>query len=110
MTAVTIVWIARMSARVYHFSDDRMEREAFALTSHFQLDAEEVAARLAASKQILILSPDQTGSEFVNYITTANPTLAKRIVGSERLEAADDSKIADYAVKYFSKPVSRTPS
>lgn len=103
--SVSIVWISSEATRIYHFSDDRMEREM--MRSGQEL---EIASRLEGSKQILILSPGISGKELFESLKSLHPHLAKRVVGCETLHSADDVQIAEYAIKYFRKPVTRPVS
>lgn len=107
---VSIVWLNEQTARIYHISEDRMEREVLSGDPVGERGSEAIALHLASSKQILILSPGETGKGLVSALQDRFPHLAKRIVGCETLESANDAEIANYAIKYFRKPISRPVS
>ncbi len=106
--SVTIVWLDEGVAKIYHFSEDRMEREVL----HLEIGSPEsdlvLSGHLANSKQILILSPGPVGEDYAKRTQARFPELSRRIVGCETLEKADDVAVADYAIKYFRKPVKQT--
>lgn len=106
--SVSIIWINHDTARIYHFSDDRMEREVIPMAPALPGDA--LSSRLENSKQILVLSPGEMGKDWVDGLRVQYPHLAKRVVGCEVLHIADDVQIAEYAIKYFRKPVARPVS
>lgn len=108
--SVSIVWLNEHTARIYHISEDRMEREVLGGDATSDTGCETIASQLEHSKQILILSPGETGKDLVSSLQSRFPHLAKRIVGCETLASANDAEIANYAIKYFRKPVSRPVS
>jgi hypothetical protein len=103
--SVSIVWLDHELAKIYHFSDDRMERDSLHLKSGQSESYDTLAGSLSGSKQVLILSPGEPGKEFFRRILGRFPDLSKRVVGCETLSKADDAAVAEYAVKYFRKPV-----
>lgn len=107
---VSIVWIDSSIAKIYHFSDDRMERVRVPVAADAVRFRASVAERLADSRQILVLSPTLAGREFVDALRTHHPRVGRYVVGCETLHSPDDGAIADYAIRYFRKPIGSTAS
>jgi len=106
--SVSIVWLDHELAKIFHFSDDRMERTLVHLESGKPDRFDLLVGHLDQSKKVLILSPGGAGSELMDRIRIRFPEIAKRVVGCETLNSADDAAVAAYAVKYFRKPVKQT--
>ncbi len=103
---MSIVWIGPDTVKVYHFSEDRMERESLSGAAEPKEQREWITSRVRESSKILLLSPGgERGERFFEILSVEVPGLAKRIVGREVLEQALDPEIADYAIRYFRKPV-----
>ena len=96
----SVVWIDFERARVIHLSDERMERSE--LKSHEPLAFYALlASSLADSDRILILGPGTFKTQFLKYLQSQCPSVAKHVVGCESAEQPSDAEIADYAIKYF---------
>ena len=106
--SVSILWLDRDIAKIFHFSDDRMERTVVHLEAKGQESYDVLTGHLNLSKKVLILSPGGAGEEFMDRIRIRYPEIAKRVVGCETLTSADDAAVAEYAVKYFRKPVKQS--
>lgn len=106
--SVSIVWLDEGLAKIYHFSEDRMEREVLLLEGGKPENDLVLSGHLANSKQILVLGPGPAGEAYFERMRAGFPEFFRRIVGCETLEKPDDAAIADYAIKYFRKPVKQT--
>jgi stalled ribosome rescue protein Dom34 len=111
----TVVWLDREEARVFHLSNERMERKV--IRAHHQehhthriddqLEREsmpfyqEVADQLSKSEGVLIVGPGVARKHFVGYVNLRLPKLAERIVGCETMDHPTDPEIAAYAFRYF---------
>lgn len=102
--SVSIVWTNGKTARVYHFSEDRMERDVMDLRPGGPETYDILAGTLLNSQQILVLSPSDAGESFRRVLLVRFPDIHRRLVGCEVLDQADDASVAEYATKYFQKP------
>lgn len=102
--SVSIVWLDHQIAKIYHFSEDRMERKVLRLDEGDE-STDRICLELEGSKQVLVLSPSDAGTRLVTNIARMDPELGRRVVGCETLASADDASVAVYATKYFRKPV-----
>jgi hypothetical protein len=106
--SVSIVWLAPTVAKIFHFSDDRMERTTFPLGAGIPDGLEILAEQLANSKKVLFVTPGGAPADYyLDRFRARFPEIAKRIVGNESLPDADDAAIAAYATQYFRKPRAR---
>lgn len=103
--SVSIVWLDHQNAKIFHFSDDRMERKVLAIRGEEDESTERICAELGDSKKILLLGPAGADRKLADNIERLRPDLARRILGCESLNEADDSAVAGYAIKYFRKPL-----
>lgn len=115
---VSVVWLDREHAKLFHFSEEKMERETCHASRHdhhtHKLDQNEyedvtlydsVANKLQNAKRILILGPGTAKTHFLTRLKERYSSLAKRVVGCETTDHPTDGQIAAYAMKYFKKSV-----
>ena len=96
-----VVWVDQQMAKLFHFSEDRMERETLPGAPLY----DEIAKKVSQAKRVLILGPGDTRSHLHDRIKEKFPVIAMRIVGCEGSDHSTDHHIATYAMKYFQKPV-----
>ena len=116
MSSIFVIWLDRDEARIFQFSQDKMERKNLHArhTDHHthqadQLDQAqrdkhfygEVVEKLAGAAQILILGPGVAKHHFQTYLSEHQPALAKKIVGCETTDHPTDHQIAALAKKFF---------
>ncbi|MCC7441535.1 MAG: hypothetical protein IT285_07880 [Bdellovibrionales bacterium] len=115
---VTVVWVDLDRARIFHISEDRMERESVeahrhehhthALENH-ERDCvpmyDEIAKKLGTTDRVLLLGPGQARLHLLSRLQEHFPLVARKVVGCEKSDHPTDSQIAAYALKYFHKPV-----
>ena len=113
-----VVWLDLLHAKLFRFSEDRMERQVFHATrvdhhTH-RLDDDErdpasmfdqVAATISQERRILILGPGIAKTHFLSRLRERFPQIAARVVACENSDHPTDHQIAAYAVRYFRKPV-----
>lgn len=115
---MSVIWLDLENAKLFHFSEDRMERSSLKAThidhhTHRRENDErdcvsmydELAARLVKTQRILILGPGVAKDHFFNRMKDRFPDVAKRVVGCESSDHPTDNQIAAYAIQYFNKPV-----
>ncbi len=103
--SVSIVWLDPFLAKIFHFSDDRMERMVIPLEFGNPSGFDLIVSHLANSKQVVVLSPGNSGPDLIAWVKSNFPDVSRRIVGCETLPTADNVAIAEYAVRFFRKPV-----
>lgn len=96
--SLSVVWIDREHARLYHFSAESMERES--LQDQGKDLYTRVAERIPASAHLLILGPGMGKFHLRSHFEDHRPDLARRIVGFEAMDQPTDAEIADYANRY----------
>ena len=115
---LSIVWIDLSHAKLFHFSEEKMERENLEAkhishhTHHLENDEkdspqlyDQVADRLKASKRVLILGPGLAKTHFLHRLEKRYPTIAKTVVACETTDHPSDPQIAVFAKKYLQVPV-----
>ncbi|MDR3608581.1 MAG: hypothetical protein P4M08_14555 [Oligoflexia bacterium] len=115
----TAIWIDRENAKLFHFSNSKMERVSlrsrhqdhhthpFDQLDHQQQDRKffaEIATHLADSTRVLILGPGVAKHHFQNYLVEQLPAVAKTIVGCETVDHPTGAQIAALAQKFFNLP------
>lgn len=115
---LSVIWIDRETARIFHLSNDQMERTRVKAThmdhhthARDQLDHKreenslfkDAAANLADSDRILVIGPSVTKHHFQNYLMEQRPQLAKRVAGIETVDHPTDAQIAALAKRFFEK-------
>lgn len=100
-----MVWLNREQAKLFRFSEDRMERHAFRTNESDEDLHSQIADKLTGTKKILILGSELAKNHFLNHLKDKHPILAKRVIACETADHASDQQIAEYARKYFQKPV-----
>ena len=108
------VWIDREKARVFQFSDEKMERVVLEATHQdhhtHQLDHEEleskkfygeVAEQLGKDGRILVVGPGVIKEHFCSFLTKRFAQISARVVGCETVDHPTDHQIAAIALKYF---------
>jgi stalled ribosome rescue protein Dom34 len=115
---LSVIWIDREHANLFHLSDEKMERKKIKLhhaehhTHHRDnLDqmhedphlVREAAQELSASDQVLIIGPGVAKHHFQSYLVEHQPFVGKKIVGIETVDHPTDAQIAALAKKFFEK-------
>ncbi|MGZ3651290.1 MAG: eRF1 domain 2 [Bdellovibrionota bacterium] len=115
---LSVIWIDRENANLFHISDDKMERKKLKLnhTDHHthrrdQLDQNreephlftEAALELAASDRVLIIGPGVAKHHFQSYLVEHMPFIGKKVAGIETVDHPSDEQIAALAKKYFER-------
>ena len=115
---MSVVWLDLEQAKIFHLSDDRMEREQLHASHRehhtHRIEQEEreplhmydqVAQRLMDSSRVLVLGPGLAKIHLLARLKQKFPKLAKKVVGCETSDHPTDHQIAAYAMKYFQKRV-----
>jgi stalled ribosome rescue protein Dom34 len=115
---MSVVWVDLEKAKIFHFSEDRMERETLFATrvdhhthrlENDERDCwpmyDEIGKKLGRANRVLILGPGVAKTHLYNRLKENFPRVAKQIVGCESSDHPTDHQIAEYAMKYFQKPV-----
>jgi stalled ribosome rescue protein Dom34 len=111
---LAVVWIDLEQAKLFQFSDDRMQREVIH-ASHVdhhthRIDNDErdsipmyedFASRLVKDKKILILGPGTARTHFWNHLKEKHKKVAECVVGCEPSDHPTDHKIAAKALEFF---------
>jgi stalled ribosome rescue protein Dom34 len=115
---LSVIWLDRETARLFHLSDERMERKFIKLRhsdNHThrrdQRDQDreepglfqEIIAELQASERFLVIGPGVAKHHFQNYLNEHQPLLAKKVAGVETVDHPTDGQIAALAKKFFEK-------
>lgn len=115
---VSVIWIDREHARIFHFSEENMERKRIRgghkeHHSHRRdnLDHEreekslfaEAKDELSASDRVLIVGPSMAKHHFQTFLVEHYPVIAKKIVGLETVDHPSDGQIAAMAKTYFDR-------
>lgn len=115
---VSVIWIDQEQARIFHFSDEVMERKRIRHGhkdhhSHqrSQLDQQreeknlfsDAQAELQASSRILIVGPSIAKHHFQNFLMEHHPAVARKVVGLETVDHPSDGQIAAMAKSYFDR-------
>lgn len=113
------VWIDHREARIFGVSVDDVDEviihDAHAPThihrraDHVHLGKaapdkeflDEVAAKLAGFRGIVIVGPGNARTELAGYLTDAHPAIAKKVWGIEPMDHPSDSQLIAVARKYF---------
>ena len=114
--SIFVVWIDRQHAKLFHFSNEKMERKNLSSShpehhthredrmdddQHERKFFGEVARELAAAAQILILGPGVAKHHFQNHLAEHVPALAKKVAGCETVDHPSDAQIAALARRFF---------
>ncbi|MBS1962059.1 MAG: hypothetical protein JST04_07585 [Bdellovibrionales bacterium] len=105
--SISIVWLDENLAKIYDFSEFRMERRLLRLGGAPEENDANLGRQVASATQILVLSPGAAGARFADSLRRADPSRAARVVGCETLAEAEDQAVAEYAFRYFRKPIRR---
>lgn len=116
--SISVVWLDLEHAKIFHLSDDRMEREELRAkhvdhhTHRRNQDEREpvmmydqVAQRVREASRILILGPGLAKVHLLQRLKEKFPLLAKKVVGCETSDHPTDGQIAAYAQKYIQRRV-----
>lgn len=113
---LSIVWIDRENAKLFHLSQEKMEREHLHAThsehhSHRRDELDktresheffaDTAKMLKDSSQILIVGPGVAKHHFYNYLAEQQPEIAKKIAGIETVDHPTDAQIAALTRTFF---------
>ena len=111
------VWIDRDHARIFQFSDEKMERKVLKAThqnhhthklDHNELESKKffaaVAKELGRDGRVLIVGPGVVSKHFCDYLNQEHSDIAVRVVGCEKVDHPTDNQIAAMATKYFQSP------
>jgi stalled ribosome rescue protein Dom34 len=112
-----VVWMDREQSKLFHFSEEKMERSYVHPHQHLhhthaldQFDKRaqerklyiEIIQHLSDASRLLIIGPGVAKYHFQNYLTEHFPALAKRIVACETTDHPTDGQIAALAKRLFS--------
>lgn len=114
--SVSMVWVDFERAKLFHVSEDRMEREEIR-ASHVQhhthkLNSDErddermyreVGKRLVGRRRVLILGPGVAKSHLMQFLGNHFSGVFERIVGCEALDHPTDPELAAMALRFFGK-------
>jgi stalled ribosome rescue protein Dom34 len=115
---LTVIWIDREHAKVFHVSDGSMERKRLwsEPAGHHPHRREkpgrdreetalfrEAAAELTGSDRVILLGPGVAKHHFRNFLAEQRPLLCKKVVGIETVDHPSDGQIAAMAKLYFGK-------
>jgi stalled ribosome rescue protein Dom34 len=115
---LSVIWIDRQCARVFHVSDDRMERKYLGkghVEHHtHRPDArdhqreeiplfKEAAKELSQADRTVIIGPGMAKHHFQNFLIEHYPLIAKKIAGFESVDHPTDAQIAALAQRYFER-------
>ena len=118
---LTVIWIDRENANLFHLSDDKMERKKLKLRhqdhhnhhrDHLDQDREEphlfkeAAMELNDSERVLIIGPGVAKYHFQSYLVEHQPLIGKKIAGIETVDHPTDAQIAALAKKFFERVLS----
>lgn len=119
--SVFVVWVDRETAKVFQFSNEKMERtvlhaqnsehhtHALESVDHQRQERsffKDVVGRLAEAARILILGPGVAKHHFQTYLMEQFPAVAKRVVGCETVDHPTDPQIAALAKRFFGAKLS----
>jgi hypothetical protein len=68
-----------------------------------------IADALAGFREILILGPAETKTEFRSFLERNRPEVAKRVIGLEAMEQGSEGEILDHARHFFARADRMTP-
>ena len=114
-----VVWLDHSEAHVMHISPDDVEKSVIHPahphqhlhhkansrgSGHATLDKpflEEVSHALAPVGAVLVTGPGSAKTEFVTYVNSHHPDIAKKISGVETLDHPSDGALVALARKFF---------
>jgi hypothetical protein len=103
---VAVLWLDGSRAKLFRFSDTRMERQTFG-GEHMH---DRIAEALAEEKRILILGTKSERARFERRLQEWYPETASRVIGSEEAGHPSDQEIATFATTYLRRRPSGTGS
>ena len=121
-----VVWIDHRVADIYGFGHDdvshalvkshgphRIHHKAGTVGSGHLHDKpdyfRQVAAALAGVKEILVLGPAETKTEFKSFLDAHDPALAARVLAVEPLDRQSEGEIVAFARRFFAHADRMTP-
>lgn len=114
--SVYVIWIDRHNAKLFEFSNEKMERKNLQArhqdhhTHRFDsMDVKrqeleffgEVANEIRDPSRILILGPGMAKHHFRTYLVEHRPVLARTVMGCENVDHPTDAQIAALARSVF---------
>ena len=114
--SIFIIWVDRENAKLFQFSQLKMERSQvkaqYADHPAHQIDAldrtrsekefyNELASKMSEASQILIIGPGVARHHFQNHLLEHFPIVAKKVVGCENVDQPTDSQVALIAQRFF---------
>ena len=112
--SVMVVWIDPEHARLFFFSEEKMERKivrppAFLDSQEDTLEEgeaetrffEEICSQLLPVGSVLLMGPGEEKDRFRHYLQYRYPLLGKKVVGCETVDLPNDPQIAAIASRYF---------
>ena len=104
---LSVVWIDMAHAKIFHLSEEKMEREEVRAThidhhTH-RLNQDErdpkvmydqIAQKLGNANRILILGPGIAKVHFMDRLRKRHPTLVKKVLACETADHPSDAEIA----------------
>lgn len=116
MLAVCVVWIDREQAKLFHLSQEKMERRQLHARhpGHHAHPLDEidrkrqekqffsqVGSEITGANKLLILGPGVAKHHFYNFLMEQMPALGKSVIGCETVDHPTDAQIAEMARKLF---------
>ncbi len=68
-----------------------------------------IADALAGFREILIVGPAETRTEFRSFLEQSRPEIAKCVIGVEPMDQASEGEILDHARRFFLRADRMTP-
>lgn len=115
---LTVIWIDRQSARVFHVSNEKMERKTLG-KSHVEHHTHrpdafdhrreenhlfhEAVKELSQADRSVIIGPGMAKHHFQTFLVEHHPQIAKKISGFETVDHPTDAQIAALAKRYFER-------
>lgn len=102
--SLTVIWISRASAKLFHLSNEKMERKQFTPGRSELLESlfRDTVKEIAAVGRILLAGPDIAKHHFQAFLAEHHPMVGKRVVAIEAVEQPTDAAIAALARRYVS--------
>jgi hypothetical protein len=105
--SVAVVWIDQKEAKLFHLSEERMQRECLRNRSTAELMAE-ITRMVDQVDRILVLGPSSgpggdAKQDLVKHLKSGGERISRRIAGCETVEEPSDTEIANRALKLFTR-------
>jgi stalled ribosome rescue protein Dom34 len=113
--SVSVVWVDFENAKLFHFSEERMERETLKSarvrrhTHRPEGDEkrdrqlyEAISQKLRGRPRVLIVGAELAKTHFLAFLNEMHPDIARKVVGCETMDHLTDHQIAAFALRYVS--------